>query len=44
VAQAFDEADADGDWQEKVVPIKGIQTFLSQLREYGFYTALATSD
>lgn len=44
VAQAFDEADAASDWREKVVPIKGIQTFLSRLREYGFYTALATSD
>jgi phosphoglycolate phosphatase len=44
VAQAFDEADADGDWREKVVPIKGIQTFLSQLRGHGFRTALATND
>jgi phosphoglycolate phosphatase len=44
VAQAFDEADADGDWREKVVPITGIQTFLSQLREHGFRTALATND
>jgi phosphoglycolate phosphatase len=44
VAQAFDEADADGDWREKVVPIKGIQTFLSQMKEYGFHTALATND
>jgi phosphoglycolate phosphatase len=44
VAQAFDEADADGDWREKVVPIKGIQTFLFQLREHGFRTALATND
>jgi len=44
VAQAFDEADADGNWREKVVPIKGIQTFLSRLREHGFYTALATND
>jgi phosphoglycolate phosphatase len=44
VAQAFDEADADGDWREKVVPVKGIQTFLSRLRRDGFYTALATSD
>ncbi|MEW6376746.1 MAG: HAD family hydrolase [Thermodesulfobacteriota bacterium] len=44
VAQAFDEADADGDWREKVVPVKGIQTFLPQLRRDGFYTALATSD
>jgi len=44
VAQAFDEADAASDWREKVVPIKGIQTFLSRLREYGFYTALATND
>lgn len=44
VAQAFDEADADGDWREKVVPIKGIQTFLSQLKEHGFRTALATND
>jgi phosphoglycolate phosphatase len=44
VAQAFDEADGDGDWRKMVVPIKGIQTFLSRLREYGFYTALATND
>jgi phosphoglycolate phosphatase len=44
VAQAFDEADADGDWREKVVPIKGIQPFLSRLREDGFRTALATND
>lgn len=44
VAHAFDEADAASDWREKVVPIKGIQTFLSRLREYGFYTALTTSD
>jgi phosphoglycolate phosphatase len=44
VAQAFDEADADGDWREKVVPIKGVQTFLSRLREQGFRTALATND
>jgi phosphoglycolate phosphatase len=44
VSQAFDEADADGDWREKVVPIKGIQTFLSRLRESGFHTALATND
>jgi phosphoglycolate phosphatase len=44
VAQAFDEADADGDWREKVVPIKGIQTFLSRLRDHGFHTALATND
>jgi phosphoglycolate phosphatase len=44
VTQSFDEADADGDWREKVVPIKGIQSFLSQLRKDGFYIALATSD
>jgi phosphoglycolate phosphatase len=44
VSQAFDQADADGDWREKVVPIKGIQTFLSQLREHGLHTALATND
>lgn len=44
VAQAFDEADADGNWREKVVPIKGIQTFLSKLKRNGFYTALATND
>ena len=44
VAKAFDEADAACDWREKVVPIKGIQTFLSRLREHGFYTALATND
>jgi phosphoglycolate phosphatase len=44
VGQAFDEADADGDWREKVVPVKGIQTFLSQLKKNKFYTALATSD
>lgn len=44
VTEAFDEADADGDWREKVVPIKGIQTFLSGLKRDGFYTALATND
>jgi len=44
VAKAFDEADAACDWREKVVPIKGIQTFLSRLRERGFCTALATND
>jgi phosphoglycolate phosphatase len=44
VSQAFDQADADSDWREKVVPIEGIQTFLSRLKEYGFYTALATND
>lgn len=44
VTQAFDEADAASDWREKVVPIEGIQTFLSRLRECGFFTALATSD
>ena len=44
VTQAFDEADADGDWREKVVPIQGIQSFLSQLKRNKFYTALATSD
>lgn len=44
VAQAFDEADADGDWREKVVPVKGIQTFLAQMKKNKFYTALATSD
>jgi phosphoglycolate phosphatase len=44
VAQAFDEADADGDWREKVIPVKGIHTFLSQLKRNKFYTALATSD
>ena len=44
VAQAFDEADADGDWREKGVPIKGIQAFLSHLKREGFYTALATND
>src|SRR4030043_1586732 len=44
VTKAFDEADADGNWREKVVPIKGIQTFLSGLKRDGFYTALATND
>ena len=44
VTQAFDEADAASHWREKVVPIEGIETFLSRLKEYGFYTALATSD
>ncbi|NWG03774.1 MAG: HAD family hydrolase [Syntrophaceae bacterium] len=44
VAQAFDLADADGDWREKVVPIKDIQTFLSRLKCDGVYTALATND
>lgn len=44
VAQAFDEADADGDWRKMVVPIEGIQSFLTQLKENGFKTALATND
>jgi phosphoglycolate phosphatase len=44
VSQAFDEADAEGDWREKVVPIKGIRTFLSRLKRDGVYTALATND
>ena len=44
VVQAFDEADADGDWREKVVPIGGVQTFLFRLREHGLRTALATND
>ncbi|MDI6763896.1 MAG: HAD family hydrolase [Thermodesulfobacteriota bacterium] len=44
VSHAFDEADADGDWRQNVVPIKGIQTFLSYLKGNGFHTALATND
>jgi HAD superfamily hydrolase (TIGR01549 family) len=44
VAQAFDEADTDGDWRQNVVPIEGIQSFLSQLKRDGFQTALATND
>jgi phosphoglycolate phosphatase len=44
VAQAFNEADAASDWREKVVPVNGIQTFLSRLRKDGFYIALATND
>ncbi|MBS3919586.1 MAG: HAD family hydrolase [Deltaproteobacteria bacterium] len=44
VSQAFDEADADGDWRKNVVPIEGIQIFLAQLKKDGFYTALATND
>lgn len=44
VAQAFDEADADGDWRKMVVPINGIQAFLTQLKKDGFYLALATND
>jgi len=44
VAQAFDEADADGDWRKNVVPIEGIQPFLSALKEDGFTIALATND
>jgi len=44
VTEAFDEADADGNWREKVVPIEGIQAFLSGLKRDGFYTALATND
>jgi phosphoglycolate phosphatase len=44
VAQAFDDADADGDWREKVVPIKGIQAFLLRLKKDGFYISLATND
>ena len=44
VAQAFDEADADGDWRQNVVPIEGIQSFLAQLKRDGFQKALATND
>lgn len=44
VAQAFDEADGDGDWRERAVPIEGIQTFLSRLKRDGVATALATND
>lgn len=44
VSQAFDEADADGDWRKNVVPIQGIQPFLSALKEDGFLIALATND
>ncbi len=44
VGQAFDQADADGDWRQMVVPIKGIQTILAQLKKDGFKTALATND
>jgi len=44
VSQAFDEADADGDWRKNVVPIEGIQTFLARLKQDGFQTALATND
>jgi phosphoglycolate phosphatase len=44
VGQAFDEADTEGDWREKVIPIKGIQSFLSRLKKDGVYTALATND
>ncbi len=44
VAQAFDEADADGDWRQAVVPIEGIQTFLKRLKGVGCHTALATND
>lgn len=44
VLQAFDEADADGDWRQQVVPIEGILEFLTQLKINGFHTALATND
>jgi phosphoglycolate phosphatase len=44
VAVAFDEADADGDWRGKVLPVRGIQTFLLRLRAQGFRIALATND
>jgi len=44
VAEAFDQADADGDWRQHVVPIQGIQDFLTQLKKNGFQTALATND
>lgn len=44
VSRAFDEADADGDWRKKVVPINGIQPLLSGLKRDGFYLALATND
>ncbi len=44
VVQAFDEADADGDWREQVVPMEGVQPFLQRLRRHGLRTALATND
>ncbi len=44
VTQAFDEADGDADWRKHVVPVEGIQTFLSRLKRDGFMTALATND
>jgi len=44
VAQAFDEADADSDWRKNVIPIEGIQPFLTRLKKDGFQTALATND
>lgn len=44
VMQAFDEADAVSDWREEVVPVKGIQPFLSRLKGSGFLIALATND
>ncbi len=44
VSQAFDEADADGDWRQNVIPIKGIRDFLARLKKDGFQTALATND
>ncbi len=44
VGEAFDQADADGDWRQLVVPIEGIQNVLAQLKENGFLIALATND
>ncbi|MCX8117305.1 MAG: HAD family hydrolase [Desulfobacterota bacterium] len=44
VLKAFDEADAERDWRREVVPVEGIERFLSELKENGFFTALATND
>lgn len=44
VAKAFDEADATSDRKEMLKPINGIQGLLSNLKNKGFFLALATSD
>jgi phosphoglycolate phosphatase len=44
VTQAFDEADATTDRKELLRPIPGIERLLSQLKQTGFFLALATND
>ena len=44
VIQAFDEADATTDRKQLLRPIPGIERLLSQLKQTGFFLALATND